>query len=190
MNNFFITGLPRSRTSWMANFFTHANTYCFHELSNEAPDYIQIRDILTNRLEEYKGISDCLLPFYFEPLAETLENVRLLVIERDFGEVVESFLKWAKNENYVELQDIIVGQLKKLKEKLDYIKGRYEHMIVNFSELDDVNKMEEIWYYLLPGLRFDSERFELLNKFKIDPVYEKYTRDLKNENVMKIMGEA
>ena len=31
MTPFFITGLPRSRTAWLANFFTTQTAFCFHD---------------------------------------------------------------------------------------------------------------------------------------------------------------
>ena len=32
MSNFFITGLPRSRTAWFSTFFTGNNSFCYHEI--------------------------------------------------------------------------------------------------------------------------------------------------------------
>ena len=187
MSNFFITGLPRSRTSWMANFFTYQNSYCFHEISNNHPHSFGIRDELMNKIQEYKGVSDCLLPYYFEPLADTLENSILVIIERDFHEVFSSLNNWYKDNN-LNIKNSLLKNLKELDKRLTAMKERYPHLLVKFEDLDDISVMEEMWYHCVPGIRFDSDRWQMLNNFKIEPEYNKYMTNLKNENVMKLMG--
>ncbi len=185
MHNFFITGLPRTRTSWFAALLTNGNSFCFHEPTKTCKNSFEIHDLLSNRPEQYKGVSDCLVPFYYEPLADTLRNHRLVFIERDFDEVVLSLLKWIRSDIN---EDDLLRQLKSLQSKIEYIKGRYEHRSFSFNDLDKPSVVEEIWYYCIPGMSFDRQRYDMLNQLKIEPHAEKYDLKQYTKNVNSIMG--
>ena len=43
-NIFFITGLPRSRTAWLANWFTYGHTFCFHEACRKVGKIEELKD--------------------------------------------------------------------------------------------------------------------------------------------------
>lgn len=55
---FFITGLPRSRTAWMAAFLTNGEVFCAHELMNGCHS----RQEFYAKMEAVDGNSDCGLP--------------------------------------------------------------------------------------------------------------------------------
>lgn len=186
MHNFFITGLPRTRSSWLANFFTIGNTYCFHELSNNHKGTLTLREELVSRKEGYIGISDSMLPFYYEPLAETLQEQRLVIVDRPFGDVVDSLTKWLRNTN-TDMKSV-VRILEKSSKRLHTIRDRYKHMQVYFRDLDKPEVVEKLWYYCVPGVEFDRERYEMLNRFKVEPIFNKWFDNLKKENIESMMG--
>jgi len=185
MHLYFITGLPRTRTSWFANLFTTGISYCVHEPSLRHKDSFGIREEVFQRPDEYKGISDCMIPFYFDPLVETIEGYRLVIINRDIGEVFDSYAKWHGPKPFPAGE--VESNLIKLAKKIELLKGRHQHMSVSFHDLDDRNLIEQIWYYCIPGINFDVQRWEMLNSFKIDPHREKYFVNLNAENPLAIM---
>lgn len=186
MHNYFITGLPRTRTSWLANLFTIGNSYCFHELSKTHKDYISLREELMNRPEEYKGVSDCMLPYYYEPLADTLREQRLVIITRPFGDVVNSLTKWLRSTEFDAKE--LVQTLDKLERKIEYMKGKYDCKIVRFKDLDDREVVESLWYYCVPGVTFDSQRWEMLSKMQMQPFLPKWEWVDYAKNIKSIMG--
>jgi len=186
MNNFFITGLPRSRTTWLANFFTHANSYCFHELGGMADTYIKLRDVMRTKREGYVGTADSSLPYYFEDLVQGKTEFRLAIIERDISDVYNSFSDWY-GDSFDEKK--ILSLLEDLRAKLEYMKLKYNPLVLQFEDLNDEKKMEQLWSHCIPGLRFDADRYKMLNQMKIEPVREGYFSPKKVKNVQSIMGE-
>ncbi len=85
MNNFFITGLPRSRTAWFARYFTDAGVLCFHEAMKGVCDRDEYWQKMSNPDYRFIGNSDCGLY-----LGGYREGSPLIVIERDIDEVEES----------------------------------------------------------------------------------------------------
>jgi hypothetical protein len=73
MTPFFITGLPRSRTAWLANFFTTDHSFCYHDISRVG----SVWAILESTSSDFVGDSDSglltlvdslLIRFYIIPL--------------------------------------------------------------------------------------------------------------------------
>ena len=85
---FLITGLPRSRTAWMAEIATDGDMACHHEpmtwLNRWDDIFTRIWGVADG--PRYMGISDHLLGFYLpEIMARSMP--RTLIIERPIGEV-------------------------------------------------------------------------------------------------------
>ena len=184
MHNFFITGLPRSRTSWLANYFTTGISYCYHELSNEGT-YLAIKEKLMSRPEEYVGVSDCLLPYYFDDIMECSELYRLVIIKRDPEDVFRSLRKWMGNEFFAANASKILNELI---EKTNIMSKKYDCLIVSFDDLNKRETIEKLWYYCVPNALFDEERFEMLDRFSIDPVYKKHKSFSNKEKIEMIIG--
>jgi hypothetical protein len=160
MHNFFIAQTPGDSLAWLSLFFTHGNSYCHYNISEEHKDSYGIREHLMSRMEEYKGIADNLLPFYYHELASTLDTTRLVIV--DSGEIKDA----------------------RTKEKFENLK-MYDHMPLSKDDLKDPMKMEELWYYCIPGIPFDRERYEML--FKMN-VFKKVVADpRRKENIESIM---
>ncbi len=84
---FFITGLPRSRTAWMAAFLSGAGVMCWHELLK----HCATREAFYRgmRHPEYRvGDSDCGLPV--TDFQARFPKAKTVVIERDPVEVLAS----------------------------------------------------------------------------------------------------
>jgi hypothetical protein len=87
---FFVTGLPRSRTAWCANFLSHGGAVCWHDgLANCAS-----LDHFAAKLDAAPicGDSDSGLVFFHKALRERYPDAQWAVIWRDPEAVVASLL--------------------------------------------------------------------------------------------------
>lgn len=157
-SRFFITGLPRSRTAWMAAWMSSCGIHCHHEaLSRSATkeDYLAAMS-----LNGYPAVgnSDCAIA-----LAPELIDGRLVIIERDPGDVIASLVRIYGDENKEKIA-IAVGDLS---DAIDHLDG----LRIAFHELDD--RLSDIWEYCI-GYGFDprrAEQFMRLNiQTRVDPM--------------------
>ena len=98
---FFVTGLPRSRTFWMAQYLSMAGAPCHHEYLAHCTS----REQFYNEMEGGAGNSDCGL--FLTDFQTRWPHARTLVIERPIEEVAASLerlgmqtdsLPWMKSE--------------------------------------------------------------------------------------------
>lgn len=91
VHNFFITGLPRSRTGWFSSYFTDGGVQCWHEATNR----VRSRDQYWQRMGlpgfEAIGNSDCGL--WMADWAAYIPGAPLVIIERDLEEVEASLVR-------------------------------------------------------------------------------------------------
>ena len=172
---FFITGLPRTRTAWMSQFFTTNESYCYHEALRKAVTTGKVADTMLNRNEYYVGNSDSSLPFYIDDMMEYFPDAPILIIERDVFEVDQS-LRNLFGGNHDEV-------LIKTMRELVRIEKEYHTVSVSFEELDDPVVMKDIWKYLIPAIPFDKGRYERFNELNISINKKKYMSSITEETV-------
>ena len=138
---FFVTGLPRSRTAWLAKFFTTGDVYCMHEGLNLYPDMPSLANAMSGSKKVY-GDSDsalCLTEFQEVFTAPTL------IIERDRDEVLDSLVNlYGRHTIVIRLIDIMISKLRDL-----------DGLRIPFNEID--SRLEEIWQHCV-GDGYDPER--------------------------------
>ncbi len=90
--HFFVTGLPRSRTAWLANLLTTDRTLCFHEP-------IEPIDKLFNPAwaggYAAIGCSDSMLVMRFEELSDAYLQAPWLYVQRDPEAALNSLLAFS-----------------------------------------------------------------------------------------------
>jgi|TARA_R110002073_G_scaffold319014_1_gene493468 hypothetical protein len=146
VNNFFVVGLPRSRTAWFANFLTYENNFCYHEGINGCSNITEYK----NKLGKNKG--DSCTSLMLLNLNKEFPNAPVLIIETE----IERAVKFSK-EIY---GNDLTNELKVLKEQMKFLKGLR-------IPLDDINdSLEEIWSYLI-GTPYDKNRGDLLKNMNI-----------------------
>lgn len=147
MKLFLITGLPRSRTFWFSQYFNQlSHVFCGHQLLNGC--YSE-KSFLSKLKKEGKknnfiGDSDSMLPFL--DFKKIPDEIPVLVIERDFEEVIFSML-----EAGLTIDNLNYKVLKELNERIKKIKG----LRIIFDVIND--ELEEIHSHLLPQVPFDQE---------------------------------
>ena len=93
MSKFFITGLPRSRTAWLASFFTGNNSFCYHEILRVSSGFDDAIRKLSHRKEMYVGNSDSSLPIWIDKIDHIINQFiqfrRKILIKRSPKEYLE-----------------------------------------------------------------------------------------------------
>lgn len=144
--NYFVVGLPRSRTAWLANFLTYDGNFCYHEGLNGCSSIEEYKEKLGNN----KGDSCTGLPLI--DLEGEFPEAPKLIIESDVQDSVE----FAKNMYGFDL----TKELTDFKCKMDSMKG----MRVKLENIND--SLEDIWKYLI-GTPYDKERGDMLSNMNV-----------------------
>lgn len=149
---FFVTGLPRSRTAWLANLLTADTTICFHDVP------FSIGAVDNGKVVGFAGPQVCT---QFTEVCRFFPHAPWLIVLREQSEALEAVRRCAPN--------VVVPE--------DYWKGRchlisalcakHQAMTVKFDELDRESVIRPVWAHLLPGIPFDSQRFDLLCKMNV-----------------------
>jgi hypothetical protein len=121
MSQFFITGLPRSRTKWFAEYFDQLpGVTCYHELQNQCPS----RDEFYEKMEADGYIGDSDSGLFLTDFQRRWPNAPVVIIERDIGRVRDSLARVG-----IMGVDIL---LERAQERLDKMRG----FRVPFGEVD------------------------------------------------------
>lgn len=144
--NFFVLGLPRSRTAWLANFLTYENRHCFHEGFNDCKSIGEYNQ----KLGKDKGDSSTQLMLI--DIEKEYPDAPKLIIESD-GKKAAKFIKKEFGRDCTEVIEFF-------KLKLDRIKG----MRIHFEDID--NSLEDIWNHLI-RTKFNKERAALLKGLNV-----------------------
>ncbi len=155
---FLITGLPRSRTAWMAAFFSTSPAICHHEPLKLLWDITELPTALASSYHRYVGASDSGAG-YFLPWIMRHMNPPTVIIDRNIADVQESMRAIGFD---------VDGALELLAKRVLTFKEHPSVLWVPFDSLSKKRTMERIWFHLLPGVPFDEERFELFNELRIE----------------------
>ena len=148
--NFFVTGLPRSRTAWFSEYLPN----CLHEGMEGCythADYIE-------KLGD-SGDSSSMLMYF--PIAAYYPKSPVVIVDRDIDDVAFSLEKIGL------FNDEVMAMLKDAKKRMNKMKG----LRVDFNNLP----IKVIWEYLI-GTQFDELRAKKMNEQNIQKV--NYTPDM------------
>lgn len=148
---FFVLGLPRSRTAWMANFLTHGNSYCDHDLLGEIKPEKFVKDLESLHFQAC-GSAETSAILYPGIIPR---NSRVVIIHRPVEHVHNSLLLCGVEVPIEKLQEyeILLNNIQ-ADERLD----------VDFEELNDIKHLERIWNFATYGQPFNVRRaFKLIN---------------------------
>ena len=157
---FFVTGLPRSRTAWMSAFLSTGETLCLHEPCCLISQIDQLPAVLDTTFYKHMGFADSGLGFHIEWILENLKP-RTLIIERDVAEVEESFRKAGLVANNFYYCDLLAQTLLEFR---DHPLVKWVH----FNSLGHKRVMQDIYWWLMPGMAFDEARYEQFSSFNIE----------------------
>lgn len=154
--NFFVIGLPRSRTAWLANFLTYDNNFCYHEGIEGCQSIEEYKKKLGNN----KG--DSCTALMLLDMNKEFPDAPKVIIESD----VERSIEFAKEKYNIDNPEYFYA----LKDKLDKIDG----LRINFEDIND--RLKDIWEHLF-DTPYDEERGSLLREMDIQTMHYDYDVD-------------
>lgn len=157
---FFLTSLPRSGSTFLANFFTYAGVHCWHEAILGCQDEDDFVRKMTDRESAQMGDSDSGLVFCVDMLRRRFPSSPLVVIERNPFHVMASLSACGAT-----LPPTTLDEYMRVRLTAD--------MRVAFEDLFLTETLRNMWH-TLTGLRFDQRRAEMLLNFQIQPELAKY----------------
>lgn len=150
MLDFAILGLPRSGTTWAANWLTAEKSHCIHDPLNN----LFVKDLESLSLDgKMVGVS-CTGLWRLRDWC--LHNIkRIIVIDRNIADINKSLseigLPIIDYQDFIEFSELPFKR-------------------INFSDLFNEEKAKEIWRFLI-GDGFDSDRHKLLCEMNIQPAF-------------------
>jgi len=175
---FFITGLPQSRTTWLANLFTTGNVFCHHDLlglvESTAALCAQLRDgMKTGRV----GDSDSGLLAYYSIVKREFPDAPWVLITRDFDEAWHSLCQFVSEGPWKEavsctweLRQEMLARWERA--RLEIIQWT-RCMEVPYESLERTDTLERIWKHCVPGVKWDARRAQMLQTLSVRPFQEK-----------------
>lgn len=157
MMRFAVVGLPRSGTTWAANWLTSDGVLCLHDpIATHAPATLPGLD-----LGRPFGVS-CSGLWAWPDVLRDLEaaGVPVLRLVRD------------PVESNAELCALGLPALP------DWLQSRFDRgpgLSVPFADLWNEAGARRIWSYLRPGVRFDVERWAMLRDIQVQPILARMT---------------
>ncbi len=157
---FFIAGLPRSRTTWLANFFTTGEVFCHHEPLQH------IRSIGDLVLEvpgaSVVGMSDAVIGPIYDKLAERYPTHKLFIIDREPDACLKS-LRQSGIPCDPQSFDAVVSLHRKFCE-------RFPDRIIPFDRLSHLPTLELFWDDAVSGvIPFNPARAAALLTMNVQP---------------------
>lgn len=152
---FFVTGMPRSRTAWLANWLTTDTTFCQHDPpGNMLPN-------IPGRRVGLSGPEVCAL--FHSAKSQYPDAPWVVVIRHD---AYEPFCRVM--QDHIQVTDDLLRKWWATRlELLAEVAGFHRSLTVKFEELSNPEHAQRLWEHCLPEKPFDLARFELLDDLQI-----------------------
>lgn len=157
---FFITGLPRSRTAWLANWLTTDASLCYHDRDFEA-------FLIERNGKRRTGFSGPELVIHSERIRECYPLAPWIVVLRNSETAFASTIKAMENAKFSFPLKDVEEWWQGRKNEVIHLCARPNVMIAEFSDLDQETVARRVWAHLLPGVGFDLERWKLVKTFNV-----------------------
>jgi hypothetical protein len=181
--NFFITGLPRSRTAWLANLFTTGPIFCWHDALK---DSLGVRGLVEKDREARRtfggvtltGDADTGAVFFTSQLITAFTAAKWVFIHRAFEDCFRSFQKeFAGKLSYDVGQRSFAVAEDKLHEAIEIVPEKNQ-ILVDFDDLSNLETLRAVWNFCAPSQPFSLPRVDLLNTLRVNVIAEKAYRGL------------
>jgi hypothetical protein len=178
---FFVTGLPRSRTAWLANFLTAGDSFCFHELLAAGVSASFVQKTFSRMIEEESfsvvGDSDSALVAIAPAMVAMFPTARWVLVERPVDEAMESYQKAFGTHQWGGLPKMDEGRLRQTFaqclawcETAKRVIAPSNLLVVPFDTLNKSASVRAIWDWCLPGKEWSEHRFSFLDKLLVEVV--------------------
>lgn len=188
MKTFAITGYPRSRTAWLANFFTVGKSFCLHDGLADCESVAQLREKflhLNFNGHDPVGNSDSMMGLFLDDLVPLFPEAKWVLVRRNPQEAKRAFLKAFTAEPAIPGHPPDPNGTDELFHRLTIeLGGLWSRLpssnllTVDFEDLDQFSTLARIWDFLeLPG-QLSVERWNLLHPLRITQIPSKCDVDL------------
>ncbi len=184
---FIITGLPRSRTAWLAAACnTIPEAICWHEPMAWCADWASLQRLLNTSLYQYAGISDSLAGFRLSDLARETK-ARVLIVARDKEDVRRSLDRLFHGINASEMLEELGNRLG--------IKGgcgilEYRAYWIDYEELSNTRLVCAALRFLMPEATICHEKIAELQRLNVQADMDRVKREAvgQGDRVRGLMG--
>jgi hypothetical protein len=170
---FFICALTRSRTAWLANWFTQGRAFCVHDAWRYAGSAEELKEYLLDRVPagcDYLGTADSGNGGRYDELARVFAGARFALIERPPNEVIAATDKL----NIVAPYEELVTRVAALQDSHNRLPDSVQR--TDYDNLGVQREMARLHQHLTPGVPFCPQRYELLDQLRVEIIEEKYMR--------------
>lgn len=171
---FFITGLPQSRTSWLANLFSTGGVFCHHDLLGGV-DSVEtfLRVLRGESLDGRVGDSDSGLLACYATVMQSFPGARWVLVQREFEEAWNSLCQFVATGDWQEKLSCtweLHEEMARVWEQASKAMVQDPRcMVVPYESLERTDMIEIIWKHCVPGVRFDRRRAEMLQQLSVRP---------------------
>lgn len=152
-----VTGLPRSRTAWLAALLTAHGAPCCHEAAIGYRRQVALAEIFA---DGYRGISDpgAAIIYGREALLGAFTDCPVLVVKRDTLDAQLALEKALGRpvENFQRVVDSIA-----------WVEEKLNPLVVDFRRLDDPIAVDQIVQHLT-GIPLDEKIFRLFDTLRVE----------------------
>lgn len=159
---FFITGLPRCRTAWLANLFTTDTSLCLHE-SAHGPEFL-----LARHPELRIGLSGPELVFRYRDLVQKFPEARWIYVDREVDQVLDSLVRYLGLERE-RARRMVAAHL----EEAEFMAANPLVRHVQFDDLRREDITRSVWGWILPEARWNRPRWQLLEDLNVQAIKER-----------------
>ncbi len=177
--HFLIIALPRSRTAWLAAFFSSDDVACYHDPLMTCAHPGEIARYYDKPGYKAVGAADTGAVLFLDRIRAVLPDLKLGIVLRSRVECEASLSKTL--DIHIDLSD--------LEAELERV--RPDAHCIHFDELDDPERMSR-FYTEMTGQPFPRDRFELFRGLNIQVRPEHFWADFKRnqQGIMALMKEA
>jgi hypothetical protein len=173
MSFYIITGLPRSRTAWLATYFTYGESFCFHDELLDGPHVLNSKMRLASKRFAHVGHADPVNILYWQQIDEMLEHPKWVIVWRNPDEVITSCQRFMPNSEQV--IHGMIGLISKL------IQSGAQTLSVDFRNIDAT--LPEIEKYLGLTDFCPPARKEMLCRFNVQIEADRIISELKMKGI-------
>lgn len=186
---FFITGLPRTRTCWLANLFTTERQFCHHDLLGCVDDIPGLLREMTAHPGKAVGDSDSGLWLVRAWFKARWPAAPWVFVRRDFNSAWESLVRFVTGRPWADRIPVDAAARDNLMRAyyraLPELLSDSKCMVVDFSELETAATLQRMALHL--GLApLDNRRLALLQTLKMEPFQTKHPFKVNSELVKEL----
>ncbi len=164
VRHFFIAGMPRSRTAWMANLMTTEESFCWHDGIKHCASWEDLRRVLDVPNRKFTGDSDTGIALFWRRLVKDYPRARLVLLWRDEADSLADF-----NRHFGFEGDYSMAFMQAAAEWNELRKQRPDALVMDWTALVEESACRAVFEHCTHGeMPWDSTRWRMLDALEIN----------------------